>query len=764
MSSGCGDVLSLEDLITAKKHQTFEAEVITGHTGGVASGQEIDYATNQVTGQVQKTLPAILRDMGFNPASFDFTTGGTVTERDAVVYNPADNNWYSWSGTLPHVVTPGTDPTADANWKPRTDQLLRQNLSSNDGFQLVGQAISVTDLRNISPSSAGQRILAAAYYQAWNATASVPFGGGEFIAVSSSLADDGGHVLAPTGASSLRWIRVTNTVHLFDYGIYLQTVAVARTTAAIDMADKVQAAIARAIYLGVPLVSPFFFDQNPSYFQNGIVLKKSIDATGLRETRGAFPWYCNNLLNLANYSEDLGLTTATGVSERYVIFCKNATFNSQGYKVYGSNFRGMDWDSWCIRNVGDRSSHLNGIMMICCHAKFTRLRGVNFAGVAVNMGSSYDYEIGEIGQELSGDANHYAIDAQTYPAADSYDEHNAYTIHGVLSHFGYDRGFRITGSKGFVGRIHSEGLNVTTTAPYAGYSFDFASDSGLTYINNVIGGVGSYLGSLSEDPGAANTDDCNTLIAAWGNSAGTIYTSRLSNVAFHAAGSAGCAVGTLRTTGDVRINASSRVVIDNLVMSGDLNNLDSNSSVRRANIAGDIVNMYGGIERFTVGGNAVLRTGGKMVEGTITGSLTSHQGTAGKSKIDNIKAASLGFTATGNNGALYATDCTFASVNSADSASLYADNIEVTTALNITSLSVNLNFTGAANFQAISIGAAATGLWSFGIGTKIFSGGLTGWKAPTAAPRQGTSTINPTTGQTLIYLGSTWKTLIAAPA
>lgn len=130
MSSGCGDVLSLEDLKTAKKHQTFEAEVITGRAGGVASGAEIDYATNQVTGQVQKTMPAILRDLGFNPASFDFSTGGTVTDRDSAVYNPADNNWYSWSGPLPKVVAAGEDPTADANWIPRTDQILREDLTT----------------------------------------------------------------------------------------------------------------------------------------------------------------------------------------------------------------------------------------------------------------------------------------------------------------------------------------------------------------------------------------------------------------------------------------------------------------------------------------------------------------------------------------------------------------------------------------------------------------------------------------------------------
>ncbi|WP_205714895.1 hypothetical protein [Klebsiella pneumoniae] len=73
-----------------------------------------------------------LMNSAFEPNSFDFTTGGTLdtTDRNKAVYNPADNNWYSWAGTLPHDVSPGADPTADSNWKPRTDQLLRQELSS----------------------------------------------------------------------------------------------------------------------------------------------------------------------------------------------------------------------------------------------------------------------------------------------------------------------------------------------------------------------------------------------------------------------------------------------------------------------------------------------------------------------------------------------------------------------------------------------------------------------------------------------------------
>lgn len=186
MSSGCGDVISLEDMKTIKLHQTFEAEVITGRAGGVASGSEIDFATNQVTGQVQKTLPAILRDMGFNPAAFDFTTGGTVTARDTVVYNAADNNWYSWAGTLPKVVAPGADPTADSNWKPRTDQLLRQNLASYNGLNLIGQFPNINTLRQIEFSSVGQQVFLKEHTTGQNA------GGG--IWYCHSLTNDASYV------------------------------------------------------------------------------------------------------------------------------------------------------------------------------------------------------------------------------------------------------------------------------------------------------------------------------------------------------------------------------------------------------------------------------------------------------------------------------------------------------------------------------------------------------------------------------------------
>lgn len=165
MSSGCGDVISLEDLRIAKLHQLFEAEVITGLQGGVAGGSAIDYATNQVTGQTQKTMPAVLRDAGFRPASFTFTTGGTLGTNDAdlavlwPITSGGDGNYYAWKGALPKVIPASSTPTgtggvSTSGWVPFGDITLRGQLlsvSSGNGSSLVWH-------KNKNASSSGRSL------------------------------------------------------------------------------------------------------------------------------------------------------------------------------------------------------------------------------------------------------------------------------------------------------------------------------------------------------------------------------------------------------------------------------------------------------------------------------------------------------------------------------------------------------------------------------------------------------------------------------
>lgn len=226
MSSGCGDVLSLADLQTAKKHQIFEAEVITGKFGGVATGADIDYATNQVTGQVQKTLPAVLRDAGFSPVSWDFSTGGTLTvnDRDKVVYDPVSNTWYSYAGSLPVTVPAGFNPVGDVNWKPQTDPYLRDELASLGGASLLGGGL-YNDIRNYAGDATRINCLGA--------NMSYDGGGGVFYVDTddTTSTDNGGTILVDV--TGRRWKRsYSGSVNLAWWGMsYMQDVTAALATA-----------------------------------------------------------------------------------------------------------------------------------------------------------------------------------------------------------------------------------------------------------------------------------------------------------------------------------------------------------------------------------------------------------------------------------------------------------------------------------------------------------------------------------------------------
>lgn len=200
MSSGCGDVISLESMQIARKHQIFEIEVITGKSGGVAGGADIDYATNPVTGQTQKTLPAVLRDAGFSPVSWDFSTGGTLTvnDRDKVVYDPVSKTWYSYAGALPVVVPASFNPVGNANWKPQTDPDLRNDLADGDGFGLIG-VYNYTELRNYSGGST--RVFVSGVNTDGDGGAGFFF----LDASDTTSADNGGTILVD--ASGGRWKR-----------------------------------------------------------------------------------------------------------------------------------------------------------------------------------------------------------------------------------------------------------------------------------------------------------------------------------------------------------------------------------------------------------------------------------------------------------------------------------------------------------------------------------------------------------------------------
>lgn len=164
----CGDVLSLEDLQTAKKHQIFEAEVITGKVGGVASGADIATATNAATGQVQKTLPQILSEIGFKPGTGDFATGFTVMpgQRDYAWFDPVSKNWYSYLGVIPtigYVVPPLTNPVGDPDWRVTSEHLFTQDGAgavTRQAQDKMREVISVADFGASTSKTSAENLAA----------------------------------------------------------------------------------------------------------------------------------------------------------------------------------------------------------------------------------------------------------------------------------------------------------------------------------------------------------------------------------------------------------------------------------------------------------------------------------------------------------------------------------------------------------------------------------------------------------------------------
>lgn len=132
------ELLNAQDLITAKKHDTFHSEVITGKVGGLSTGANIDYATNAVTGQQQNTLPAVLKGLGYTRVG-TFKAGATLLDgRQTILWDAAyggDGQEYGWSGAFPKIVpadsTPsGTGGIGSNRWVSRFDPALQSRVTA----------------------------------------------------------------------------------------------------------------------------------------------------------------------------------------------------------------------------------------------------------------------------------------------------------------------------------------------------------------------------------------------------------------------------------------------------------------------------------------------------------------------------------------------------------------------------------------------------------------------------------------------------------
>ena len=160
----------------------------------------------------------------------NWAVGLAVDNRQQIVYY--NGSWYKYLGELEHVIA-GDSPENDGGvwsaanptgkWSNIGDAALRSNLGSSEGFGLVGQVASFTELRSVVPSYEGQGILLRAHPVGWAAMSHGPVGGGEFIARKGTAVDDGGYICVPTGQTEYYWQRIPKKpgkVCATEFGLY----------------------------------------------------------------------------------------------------------------------------------------------------------------------------------------------------------------------------------------------------------------------------------------------------------------------------------------------------------------------------------------------------------------------------------------------------------------------------------------------------------------------------------------------------------------
>lgn len=77
-------------------------------------------------------------DAGLLLVAGSFETGGTLSSATDVLLHNVAAQAYAWTGAFPHVVAPGTDPTAVTGYVPHTDIVLRNELAGSGGAGLIG--------------------------------------------------------------------------------------------------------------------------------------------------------------------------------------------------------------------------------------------------------------------------------------------------------------------------------------------------------------------------------------------------------------------------------------------------------------------------------------------------------------------------------------------------------------------------------------------------------------------------------------------------
>ena len=174
---------------------------------------------------IEYTTAQVISQIGFIPLkSFQIGAplpGNEITLPNQALLNEVNGEYYRWDGSLPKYVPAGSTPettggVGEGKWLSVGDSSLRGQLTSPDGYGIIGAVSSISALRGISGTTNLQRIQVKSY------RSGVAGGGGLFYwDAGNSRDDDNGVIIKPAAISgSGRWVRECGDLYVEFFGAY----------------------------------------------------------------------------------------------------------------------------------------------------------------------------------------------------------------------------------------------------------------------------------------------------------------------------------------------------------------------------------------------------------------------------------------------------------------------------------------------------------------------------------------------------------------
>ncbi|WP_416233894.1 hypothetical protein [Enterobacter roggenkampii] len=174
---------------------------------------------------IEYTTAQVISQIGFIPLkSFQIGAplpGNEITLPNQALLNEVNGEYYRWDGSLPKYVPAGSTPettggVGEGKWLSVGDSSLRGQLTSPDGYGIIGAVSSISALRGISGTTNLQRIQVKSY------RSGVAGGGGLFYwDAGNSRDDDNGVIIKPTAITgSGRWVRECGDLYVEFFGAY----------------------------------------------------------------------------------------------------------------------------------------------------------------------------------------------------------------------------------------------------------------------------------------------------------------------------------------------------------------------------------------------------------------------------------------------------------------------------------------------------------------------------------------------------------------